>query len=66
MKVASLACDVLLCTHFSQTLKQQGAVTQTTGHVEGAVTPTTERVVAVWSCPCRQGCILLSSTVCVF
>jgi len=48
MKVASLSCDVLLCTHFSQARNHQGTVTQT-DHLS------TERVLAVWNCLCRRG-----------
>jgi len=53
MRVSSLTCDVLLCTQFSQTLRQD-AVSQAASH-----SLTTERVLAVWNCPCRHGSSLL-------
>jgi len=60
MKVTSLACDVLLCTHFSQAMNQQDIAAQTTCQqctVTAAQTDccTTEHILAVWNCQCRQG-----------
>ena len=62
MKVASLRCDILLCTHFSQTPSHQDNVTQMLSH-KATVTQTTERVLAVWNCPCRRGYSSLCFTV---
>jgi len=70
MKLSSQAYDVLLGTYFSQTLSrdtvtqtncQRDTVTQSSRQqdsVSHTDSLTLEHVLAVWNCPCRQGCTL--------
>jgi len=59
MKVASLHCDVLLCTHFSQAQNRRANVTQA-DHLS------TECILAVWNCLCRRGCSQLHCMLLMF
>jgi len=60
MKVSSLQCEILLCTYFSQTLNHQGSLYTFTNGL------TTERILAVWNCPCRQGYRFHCLSLCIF